>query len=67
MEVYTGREWHPARVLQRHDRRGVTTYHVMVTLDPDVGSPVYRSYAWDPASIRPVRPATVDPVERTWS
>jgi hypothetical protein len=67
VEVYAGGEWRPARVLQRQDRPDLTTYHVMVTLDPAVGSPVYRVYAWDPRSIRPTRPATADPAERHWT
>jgi hypothetical protein len=65
VEVYVQGEWRPATVLQRQDRgEGLTTYHVTIGL-PETGD-TYRAYAWDPAAIRPVRPATTDPIERHW-
>ncbi|CAG6392792.1 hypothetical protein NMG29_06720 [Streptomyces cocklensis] len=68
VEVYVGGEWRLAPVLQRQDwASGRITYHVMVVADPAAGSPSYRVYLWDPRAIRPSRPATAAPVERTWS
>lgn len=68
VEVYTAGAWRHATLVQRQDRAdGTVTYHVWITPDDEATGAAYRVYAWDPSSIRPVRPGTVDPVERTWT
>jgi hypothetical protein len=64
VEVYVKGRWRPARVMQRQDRlSGEISVHVTAHLE--VGN-TYRAYAWDSRSIRPVRPATADPIVRDW-
>lgn len=66
LEGYVEGAWRRATVMQRQDRRAGTVYAVTLIL-PSVNttSPCHRTYAWDPAAMRPLHPATTDPVQRT--
>lgn len=64
VEVYTGGRWRPAHLLQRQDRAdGLIVYGVTIAAG---SSTTYRAYVWDTRAIRPVRPATAEPTQRTW-
>jgi hypothetical protein len=66
IEVHVGGQWCPATLAQREDRHdGLVVYHVNVLL-PGETSRCSRTYAWDPATIRPVNPPTADPIETRW-
>ncbi|WP_329368665.1 hypothetical protein OG896_24385 [Streptomyces sp. NBC_00669] len=64
LEVDVEGAWRPATVVQRQDRRAGTAYAVVLIL-PSVSSTssCHRTYAWDPVTMRPLHPATTDPVQ----
>ena len=65
LEVYAEGSWRLATVVQRQDRQAGVAYAVTILL-PSVSdtSPCRRLYAWNSATMRPLHPATADPVER---
>lgn len=67
VEIHTGGRWQVAHLVQRQDWADGTVVYGVQIATPDGTSSTYRVYAWDPSSIRPLRPGTVDPVERTWT